>query len=123
MGRSWRGRSRRWTICSRSDAGMKVIGKAISRLFGSIGLVGFIGSIGLAGSIGFFALPGFARAVAAQGVPIGAGPGPGIGPGAGQGQSYSIDQTRYFASPEIEAAERKQRLESAAAFPAVAPVG
>jgi oligoendopeptidase F len=36
-------------------------------------------------------------------------------------QPYTIDQTRYFASPEIESAELKQRLTDAAAFPAVAP--
>jgi oligoendopeptidase F len=37
-------------------------------------------------------------------------------------QSYSIDQSRYFASPEIEAEQRQQRLDEAAGFPAVAPV-
>jgi oligoendopeptidase F len=36
-------------------------------------------------------------------------------------QSYSIDQTRYFATPEIERAELKQRLEAAASFPSAAP--
>jgi oligoendopeptidase F len=36
-------------------------------------------------------------------------------------QSYSIDQTRYFATPEVEKAELKQRIEEASAFPAVAP--
>jgi oligoendopeptidase F len=38
-------------------------------------------------------------------------------------QSYSIDQTRYFATPEIERAELKQRIEEASAFPAAAPQG
>lgn len=36
-------------------------------------------------------------------------------------QSYSIDQTRYFATPEVEKAELKQLVEQASAFPAVAP--
>jgi oligoendopeptidase F len=36
-------------------------------------------------------------------------------------QSYSIDQARYFATPEVERAELKQRIEEASAFPAVAP--
>jgi oligoendopeptidase F len=36
-------------------------------------------------------------------------------------QAYSIDQTRYFATPEVEKAELKQRVEEASAFPAVAP--
>jgi len=35
--------------------------------------------------------------------------------------SWSIDQTRYFATPEIEQAELKQRLDETAAFPAAAP--
>src|SRR4051812_17491940 len=36
-------------------------------------------------------------------------------------QAYSIDQTRYFATPEIEQVELKQRIEEASAFPALAP--
>jgi hypothetical protein len=32
-------------------------------------------------------------------------------------QSYSIDQTRYFATPDIEQAELKQRIEEASSFP------
>ena len=36
-------------------------------------------------------------------------------------QAYSIDQTRYFATPEIEQVELKQRLEEVSAFPAVTP--
>jgi hypothetical protein len=36
-------------------------------------------------------------------------------------QSYSIDQTRYFATPEIEQAELKSRLAEAAGFPVAAP--
>src|ERR1700744_214939 len=36
-------------------------------------------------------------------------------------QAYSIDQARYFATPEVEKAELKQRVEEASAFPAVAP--
>jgi hypothetical protein len=32
-------------------------------------------------------------------------------------QSYSIDQTRYFATPDIEQAELKQRIEEASCFP------
>jgi len=35
--------------------------------------------------------------------------------------SYSIDQTRYFVTDEIEQAERKQRIGEAEAYPAVAP--
>ncbi len=38
-------------------------------------------------------------------------------------QSYSIDQTRYFATPEIERAELKQRTAEAASFPAAAAQG
>jgi oligoendopeptidase F len=38
-------------------------------------------------------------------------------------QSYSIDQTRYFASPGIEQAELKQRIDEASSFPAAAPQG
>jgi oligoendopeptidase F len=37
------------------------------------------------------------------------------------GQSYSIDQTRYFATPEIEQAELKTRIAEASALPSVAP--
>jgi oligoendopeptidase F len=44
-------------------------------------------------------------------------------PTAALAQSYSIDQTRYFATPEIERAELKQRTEEAASFPAAAPQG
>jgi hypothetical protein len=95
---------------------MRVIGRAGS---GPFGLIGFICLTGFVGSFGFFALSGLAQGASTQGAPIGAGPGP----GSGQAQSYSIDQTRYFASPEVESAERKQRLAAAAAFPAVAPVG
>lgn len=36
-------------------------------------------------------------------------------------QAYSIDQTRYFATPEIEQVDLRQRLEEASAFPGVAP--
>jgi oligoendopeptidase F len=95
---------------------MRVIGRAGS---GPFGLIGFICLTGFVGLIGCFALSGLAQGASTQGAPIGAGPGP----GSGQAQSYSIDQTRYFASPEVESAERKQRLAAAAAFPAVAPVG
>jgi hypothetical protein len=42
-------------------------------------------------------------------------------PAAVTAQPQSIDQSRYFATPEIERAEFAQRLEDAAAFPAVAP--
>jgi oligoendopeptidase F len=42
-------------------------------------------------------------------------------PAAQPAQSYSIDQTRYFASPEIERAELKARFEETSGFPAVAP--
>jgi oligoendopeptidase F len=38
-------------------------------------------------------------------------------------QSYSIDQTRYFASPGIEQAELKQRIDEASSFPAAVPQG
>jgi oligoendopeptidase F len=38
-------------------------------------------------------------------------------------QSYSIDQTRYFPTPDIEQAELKQRIEEASSFPAAAPQG
>jgi oligoendopeptidase F len=38
-------------------------------------------------------------------------------------QSFSIDQTRYFATPEIEQAELKQRIEEVSSFPAAAPQG
>jgi oligoendopeptidase F len=37
--------------------------------------------------------------------------------------SYSIDQTRYFATPGIEQAELKQRIEEASSFRAAAPQG
>jgi len=36
-------------------------------------------------------------------------------------QAYSIDQTRYFATPEIEQAERTQRIAEVSTFPAPAP--
>jgi hypothetical protein len=36
-------------------------------------------------------------------------------------QSYSIDQTRYFATPQLESVDLKQRLEEAAAFTPVDP--
>src|SRR3569833_1054017 len=36
-------------------------------------------------------------------------------------QGYAIDQTRYFASPEIEQVERARHIAEASAFPAVAP--
>jgi oligoendopeptidase F len=39
------------------------------------------------------------------------------------GQSYSIDQTRYFETPDIEQAELKQRIAEASSFPAAAPQG
>jgi oligoendopeptidase F len=38
-------------------------------------------------------------------------------------QSYSIDQTRYFATPDIEQAELKQRIDEASSFPGAAPQG
>jgi oligoendopeptidase F len=38
-----------------------------------------------------------------------------------QAQSFSIDQTRYFATPEIESSDLKQRLDETAAFAPVAP--
>ena len=44
-------------------------------------------------------------------------------PAGALAQSYSIDQTRYFATPDIEQAELKQRIEEASAFPAAAPQG
>lgn len=67
--------------------------------------------LGLMGSLGLFALP-----APAQGPSVGSAP-------AAMTQSYAIDQSRYFASPEVESAELKQRLAEAAAFPAVAPAG
>ncbi len=36
-------------------------------------------------------------------------------------QSYSIDQTRYFAAPEIEQADLKARIAEATGFPSAAP--
>lgn len=42
-------------------------------------------------------------------------------PGSAQTQPQSIDQTRYFSTPEIERAEFKQRLDEAAVFPPAAP--
>ncbi len=48
-------------------------------------------------------------------------PLPGFADAPGPPQSYAIDQTRYFATPEIESAEFKQRMEEAAAFAEVAP--
>lgn len=36
-------------------------------------------------------------------------------------ESYSIDQSQYFATPEVEQAELKQRIEEASAFPETAP--
>jgi len=62
-----------------------------------------IGVLGLIGSVGMLPMPVSAAA------PVPA-------------QSYSIDQTRYFATPETESAELKQRMDEAAAFPAVPPV-
>ena len=44
-------------------------------------------------------------------------------PTVARAQSYSIDQTRYFATPDIERAELKQRIEEASSFPAAAPQG
>jgi len=38
-------------------------------------------------------------------------------------QSYSIDQTCYFATPDFEQTELKQRIEEASSFPATAPQG
>jgi oligoendopeptidase F len=38
-------------------------------------------------------------------------------------QSYSIDQTRYFATPEVERTDLKQLLGEAASFPSMAPDG
>jgi oligoendopeptidase F len=37
--------------------------------------------------------------------------------------SYSIDQTRYFSTPDLERAELKQRIEEVSSFPAAAPPG
>ena len=54
--------------------------------------------LGLIGSLGFLALAP-AGAASAVGAP------------AAGAQSYSIDQSHYFASPEIEAAQRQQRLD------------
>src|SRR5277367_4034759 len=36
-------------------------------------------------------------------------------------KSYSIDQSRYFPTPEAESTQLKQRLKEAAAFPSKAP--
>ena len=36
-------------------------------------------------------------------------------------QSYAIDQTRYFASPEIEQADLKASLAEVTGIPSVAP--
>jgi hypothetical protein len=36
-------------------------------------------------------------------------------------QSYSIDQTRYFATPEIEQAELRSRIAEASGLPSVVP--
>jgi oligoendopeptidase F len=44
-------------------------------------------------------------------------------PAAALAQSYSIDQTRYFATPDIEQADLKQRIEEASSLPAAAPPG
>jgi oligoendopeptidase F len=44
-------------------------------------------------------------------------------PTAGFAQSYSIDQTRYFPTPDIEQAELKQLIVEASSFPAAAPQG
>ena len=40
---------------------------------------------------------------------------------ASPAQSYSIDQTRFFGTPEIEQAELKTRIAEASGFPSVAP--
>jgi oligoendopeptidase F len=42
-------------------------------------------------------------------------------PAAPPGQAYAIDQTRYFATPEIEQAEFKTRIAEAVQIPSVAP--
>jgi oligoendopeptidase F len=42
-------------------------------------------------------------------------------PEASPAQSYSIDQTRYFASPEIEGTELRRLLAEVSGFPSVAP--
>ena len=55
----------------------------------------------IVGSIGFMPLAGYPQAL--------------------QVQSYSIDQTRYFAAPEIESAKLKPLLREVGAFPASAP--
>jgi oligoendopeptidase F len=44
-----------------------------------------------------------------------------VGAAPSTSQSYSIDQSRYFATPEIEQDELKQRIDEASAFPSVAP--
>ncbi len=44
-----------------------------------------------------------------------------VEPAALPQQSYAIDQTRYFASPEVEQAELAQRLAELAALPPTAP--
>lgn len=69
-------------------------------------------SLGLIASIGFLAQPASAQEPAVGAVPVTA-----------QAHAYSIDQTRYFATPQIEAAELKQRMDEAASFPTTAPDG
>lgn len=49
------------------------------------------------------------------------GPIPRVEATAAAPQSYSIDQTRYFATPEIEQADLKASLAEATAIPSVAP--
>ena len=66
-------------------------------------------ALGLAGSIGLLPLSAWAQT--AQAAPV--SPSPGL--------AYAIDQTRYFATPEIESAQLKQSIDEAAAFPAAAP--
>jgi oligoendopeptidase F len=67
-----------------------------------------IAVLGLIGLVGLLPIPVSAEAPRAAAAPVPA-------------QSYSIDQTRYFATPEIESAELKQRMDEAAAFSDVAP--
>jgi oligoendopeptidase F len=68
-------------------------------------------ALGLLGSLGLLPMPGSAEA-----------PRLGATAAAAPAQSYSIDQTRYFPTPETESAELEQRMEEAAAFPTVPPL-
>jgi len=67
-------------------------------------------ALGLAAAIGL--LPPGASGQALQ-----------AGAAAAPAQSYTIDQTRYFATPGIESAQLQQCLDEVAVFPAAAPDG